>query len=111
MTVCVKLQEQAARINRGGLLVSSSHIFVESGKFLQTTAFGGYSLKLVVSFPFLDIVLLKGPEGPAFRLLLDGLCPGLPVMMLGLPEAPRADLEAPRAELEGLSTPVAAKGQ
>ncbi|KAL0020152.1 hypothetical protein WJX77_009434 [Trebouxia sp. C0004] len=47
--------------------------------------------------------ILQDPEGPAFRLPLDGLCPGLPVMMLGFPEAPRADVE-------GLSTPVAAKG-
>ena len=38
------------------------HILVEAGKFLQTTAFGGPSLKLVVSFPFLDIVLLKGRQ-------------------------------------------------
>ena len=42
------------------MLVSSSHIFVEKGKFLKTTAFGGHPLKLVVSFPHLDIILLKG---------------------------------------------------
>lgn len=49
-----------ARISGNGLLVSSSHIFVEKGKFLKTTAFGGHPLKLVVSFPYLDIILLQG---------------------------------------------------
>ena len=49
-----------ARIRGNGLMVSSSHIFVEKGKFLKTTAFGGHPLELVVSFPYLDIILLKG---------------------------------------------------
>ena len=40
--------------------MSSNHIFVEKGKFLKTTAFGGHPLELVVSFPYLDIILLKG---------------------------------------------------
>lgn len=41
-------------------MVSSNHIFVEKGKFLKTMAFGGHPLELVVSFPYLDIILLKG---------------------------------------------------
>ena len=49
-----------ARISGNGLLVSSNHIFVEKGKFLKTTAFGGHPLELVVSFPYLDIIVLKG---------------------------------------------------
>ena len=42
------------------MLVSCNHIFVENGKFLKTAAFGGHPLELVVSFPYLDIILLKG---------------------------------------------------
>lgn len=49
-----------ARISDNGLMVSSSHIFVEQGKFLETKAFGGHTLELVVSFPHLDFILLKG---------------------------------------------------
>ena len=49
-----------ARISGNGLMVSCSHIFVDKGKFLKTTAFGGHPLELVVSFPYLDIILLKG---------------------------------------------------
>lgn len=49
-----------ARISGDGLLVSSDHIFVENCKFLKTTAFGGHPLELVVSFHYLDIILLKG---------------------------------------------------
>ena len=49
-----------ARISGDGLLVSSNHTFVEKGKFLKTTAFGSHPLELVVSFPYLDIILLKG---------------------------------------------------
>lgn len=49
-----------ARISGNGLLVSSNHIFVEKGKFKKTKAFGGHPLELVVSFPYLDIILLKG---------------------------------------------------
>ena len=49
-----------ARINGSGLMVSSNHIFVQKGKFLKTTAFGGHPLELVVSFPYLDIILLQG---------------------------------------------------
>ncbi len=40
--------------------MSSNHTFVEKGKFLKTTAFGSHPLELVVSFPYLDIILLKG---------------------------------------------------
>ncbi len=49
-----------ARIDGSGLMVSSNHIFVQKGKFLKTTAFGGHPLELVVSFPYLDIILLQG---------------------------------------------------
>ena len=49
-----------ARINGSGLMVSSNHVFVEKGKFLKITAFGGHPLELVVSFPYLDIILLQG---------------------------------------------------
>ncbi|DBA83740.1 TPA: hypothetical protein ACH3X1_006271 [Trebouxia sp. C0004] len=91
-----------ACISGNGLLVSSNHIFVNEGKFLKTTAFGGHPLELVVSFPYLDI-LLKGPKGPAFRLPSQSLIPGLPVMMLGFPKASITDIK-------GLDSPVAAKG-
>ncbi len=49
-----------ARIRENGLLVSSTHIFVEKGSILMTTAFGGHRLQLVASFPYLDIILLEG---------------------------------------------------
>lgn len=92
-----------ARIRGNGLMVSSSHIFVEEGKFWKTTAFGGHPLELVVSFPYLDIILLKGPEGPAFRLPSQNPSPGLPVMMLGFPKALITDVK-------DVDSPVAAKG-
>lgn len=92
-----------ARISGNGLMVSSNHIFVEKGKFLKTMAFGGHPLELVVSFPYLDIILLKGPKGPAFRLPSQNLLPGLPVMMLGFPKVSITDIK-------GLDSPVAAKG-
>lgn len=92
-----------ARIRGNGLMVSSSHIFVEEGKFLKTTAFGGHPLELVVSFPYLDIILLKGPEGPAFRLPSQNPSPGLPVMMLGFPKALITDVK-------DVDSPVAVKG-
>ena len=44
-----------------------------------------------------------GPEGPAFRLPSQSLLPGLPVMILGFPEASITDIK-------GLDSPVAAKG-
>ncbi|DBA95900.1 TPA: hypothetical protein ACH3X1_001434 [Trebouxia sp. C0004] len=100
----LELQPASIVINSGnGLMVSSNHIFVEKGKFLKTMAFGGHPLELVVSFPYLDIILLKGPKGPAFRLPSQNLLPGLPVMMLGFPKASITDIK-------GLDSPVAAKG-
>ena len=47
--------------------MGSSHIFVEKGK---TTAFGGHPLELVVGFPYLDIIFLKGGLLPLLECLL-----------------------------------------
>ena len=49
------------------------------------------------------VICCTGPDGPAFRLPLQNLLPGLPVMMLGFPEASITDIK-------GLDSPVAAKG-
>ena len=54
----------AARITTDGLLISCSHVFVDNGKLVEATAFGDQPLKLVASFPYLDILLLRG-NGPS----------------------------------------------
>lgn len=46
---------------------------------------------------------VAGPEGPAFHRQTKAFSPGTPVMLLGFPEAPQA-------EIDGLKSPIAARG-
>eukprot|EP00667_Euglena_gracilis_P022574 EG_transcript_25191 len=49
-----------------GLFINAAHVFSRDGKFVQATAFG-QPLELLASFPYHDVVFLKGPKGKFFR--------------------------------------------
>ena len=48
-----------ARITEDGLCVSATHVWVEDGALLPAVAFGG-KVTLVASFPYHDVILLRG---------------------------------------------------
>ncbi|KAG5189483.1 hypothetical protein JKP88DRAFT_252828 [Tribonema minus] len=82
-----------ARTSEDGLCIGAAHVCVDGSKFLTATAFDGQEMDLIASFPYYDIIFLRGPKGDAFSLTTTQM-PGIgkDIMMLAHPAAPQQNI-------------------